>query len=143
MRKQTKAVACGSTGLADALAIALKLNAHKQLTEVADRGGKGAQVACKALAVLDTANVTSLKTGGAKDFAKSIIKDGAPDPLAEKLKREDQAKTIAKLSAIIRRKDPRLLMEALQEFGGLDGLNAKRQADFITVLKAIMKTYNL
>lgn len=176
MQKQTKAVASGSTGLAEALAVALKLNAHKQLTKVANAGGRGAQVARTALAALDHTDDAKpyISGGGIKEMAKAIIKDAAeprvlitrdtappfrkgghgrdfgkmhvdevPDPHKERLRREEQAKTINKHCAVIKREDPRLLVELLQAFGTVEGLSAPKQQDLIQRLERIRKEYRI
>lgn len=74
------------------------------------------------------------KKGGVKPPANTM---------AERLKREEQGKRITKLCAIIKRAEPRLLMELLQTFGSIEGLSAPKQAELIQRLESIRKEYSL
>lgn len=153
MGKSIKVKACGATGLADALAYALARKAHGQLSNLAASGGKGARVASVALAVMDTAEAATeaLKAGGVKEMAKAIVRGyeavqipaDAPIPLLERRKREENANRITKHCNVIKRVEPRLLMELLQDFGSIEGLSRPKQEELIKRLEGIRKTYRI
>ena len=65
------------------------------------------------------------------------------DLAADKRLREEQGRKISKLSAIIKRIEPRLFMEVLQDFGSLEGLSSAKQATLIARLEKIHQDYRL
>lgn len=117
MSKTIKTKACGATGLADALGAALERKLHIDVLAPSTYRGKSVQ----------TQNLPRI----------------APNPLVERRKREENAQRITKHSAMIKRLDPRLLQELLQEFGSIEGLSAPRQEELIKRLEKIRREYHI
>lgn len=98
--------------------------------------------ACGATGLADAlgAAMTRKLSANTASLAKRM---GVPNPLIEKRRREENANRIAKHSSIIKRQDPRLLQELLQQFGSLEGLSAPRQEELLKRLEQIRKDYRL